>query len=168
MTAPKKTAVALLALMGAAFGSAALAERGMGGMGMGGEGRGPMLLEMFDAIDTNTDGKVTQDELAAHRAAEFAAADTNSDGALSAEELQAHMMAQMLARRSAQMIENMDDDGNGSLSVEEMGEGPMADHFARIDTDNDGAISKEEAQAASEKMGKRREGRRHMMGDDDN
>lgn len=167
MTTSRKTVVAVLALMGATLGSAALAERGMGGMG-GHEGRGPMLLEMFDAIDTNTDGKVTQDELAAHRAAEFAAADTNSDGALSAEELQAHMMAQMLARRSAQMIENMDDDGNGSLSVEEMGEGPMAGNFARIDTDNDGAISKEEAQAVAEKMGKRREGRRHMMGDDDN
>jgi Ca2+-binding EF-hand superfamily protein len=164
MTAPKKTAVAVLALMGAVLGSAAFAERGMGGMG--GEGRGPMMLEMFDAIDTNTDGKITQDELAAHRAAEFAAADTNSDGALSAEELQAHMMAQMAARRSARMIENMDDDGNGTLSAEEMGEGPMAEHFARIDTDNDGAISKEEAEAVAERMGKRREGRGH--GHDDN
>ena len=170
MTASKKTAVAVLALMGAAFGSAALAERGMGGMGgMGGpEGRGAMLIEMFDTIDADKDGKVTQDELAAHRAAEFAAADTNSDGALSAEELQAKMMAEMLARQSARMIENMDNDGNGSLSVEEMGEGPMAGNFARIDSDNDGAISKEEAQAAAEKVGKRREGRGHMMGNDDN
>ncbi|WP_240790297.1 EF-hand domain-containing protein [Rhodobacter sp. SY28-1] len=167
MTASKKTAVAVLALMGAALGSAALAERGMGGMG-GHDGRGPMMLEMFDTIDADKDGKITQDELAAHRAAEFAAADTNGDGALSAEELQAKMLAEMLARRSAQMIENMDDDGNGSLSVEEMGEGPMAEHFARIDTDNDGAISKEEAQAVAERMGKRREGRRHMMGHDDN
>jgi Ca2+-binding EF-hand superfamily protein len=167
MTAPKKTAVAILALMGAVLGSAAFAERGMGGMG-GHEGRGAMMLEMFDAIDADKDGKVTQEELAAHRAAEFAAADTNSDGALSAEELQAHMMTQMMARRSAQMIENMDDDGNGSLSVDEMGEGPMAGNFARIDTDNDGAISKEEAEAAAEKVGKRREGRRHMMGDHDN
>jgi Ca2+-binding EF-hand superfamily protein len=169
MSAPKKTALVALAVMGALLGTAALAERGgmgMGGMGMGGEGRGPMLLEMFDAIDTNTDGKVTQEELAAHRAAEFAAADTNSDGALSAEELQAHMLAQMLARHSARMIDNMDDDGNGSLSVEEMGEGPMAGNFARIDTDNDGAISKEEAQAIAERMGKRREGRGH--GHDDN
>jgi Ca2+-binding EF-hand superfamily protein len=165
MTAPKKTAVAVLALMGVALGSAAFAERGMGGMG-GHEGRGAMMLEMFDTIDADQDGKVTQDELAAHRAAEFAAADTNGDGALSAEELQAHMMEQMMARRSAQMIDNMDADGNGSLSVEEMGEGPMAGNFARIDTDNDGAISKEEAEAVSERMGKRREGRGH--GHDDN
>jgi Ca2+-binding EF-hand superfamily protein len=168
MTAPKMTAVAVLALMGAAFGTAALADRGMG-MGMGGgEGRGAMMLDQFDAIDADKDGKVTQEELAAHRAAEFAAADTNADGALSAEELSAHMLAQMLAQRSARMIENMDADGNGSLSAEEMGEGPMAGNFARIDTDNDGAISKTEAEAVAEKMGKRREGRHHMKGDGDN
>ena len=166
MTAPKKTAVAVLALLGAVLGSAALADRGMG-MGMGGgEGRGAMLLDQFDAIDADKDGKVTQEELAAHRAAEFKAADTNADGALSAEELSAHMMAQMLARHSARMIENMDNDGNGSLSAEEMGEGPMAGKFARIDTDNDGAISKAEAEALAEHMGKRGEGRRH--GHDDN
>ena len=169
MTASKKTAVAVLALMGVALGSAVMAERGMGGMGgMGGEGRGAMMIEMFDTIDADKDGKVTQDEMAAHRAAEFAAADTNSDGALSAEELQAKMMSEMMARHSARMIENMDNDGNGSLSADEMGKGPMADHFARIDTDNDGAISKEEVQAAAEKGGKRHEGRRHMMGNDDN
>lgn len=167
MTASKKTTVAMLALMGAAFGSAAFAERGMGGMGSP-EGRGVMLMEQFDAIDANKDGKVTQDELAAHRAAEFAAADTNGDGALSAEELQAKMMAEIVARHSARMIENMDDDGNGSLSADEMGEGPMAGNFARIDTDNDGAISKDEAQAAAERVGKRREGRRHMKDDQDN
>jgi hypothetical protein len=149
MSAPKKTALVTLAVMGALMGTAALAERG--GMGMGGEGRGAMLLQMFDTIDANKDGKVTQEELAAHRAAEFAAADTNSDGALSAEELQAHMLAEMLARHSARMIENMDDDGNGSLS---------------IDTDNDGAISKEEAEALAERMGKHRDGRGH--GHDDN
>ena len=166
MTASKKTMVAMLALMGAAFGSAAMADRGMG-MGMGGgEGRGAMMLDQFDTFDADKDGKITQEELAAHRTAEFAAADTNSDGSLSAEELQAHMLAQMLARQSARMIDNLDNDGNGSLSAEEMGEGPMAANFARIDTDNDGAISKAEAEAVAERMGKRGEGRHH--GHDDN
>lgn len=169
MTAPKKTMVAVLALMGATFATAALADRGMG-MGMGGMGdgggRGEMMLDQFDAIDADKSGTITQEELAAYRAAEFAAADTNKDGALSAEELQARMLAQMLARQSARMIENMDNDGNGSLSVEEMGEGPIAGNFARIDADNDGAISKAEAEAVAERMGKRGEGRRH--GNDDN
>jgi Ca2+-binding EF-hand superfamily protein len=170
MTAPKKTAVAVLALMGAVLASAALADRGMGGMGeMGGrEGRGAMLLDQFDAIDADKDGKITQAELAAHRAAEFAATDTNGDGSLSADELSARMLAEMLARHSARMIENMDDDGNGVLSEAEMGEGPMAGNFARIDTDNDGAISKAEAQAMAEHVGKRHDRRGHMMDDDNN
>jgi EF hand len=167
MTAVRTTAVGVLALLGAALGSAAMADRGMMGMG-GGEGRGAMMLDQFDAIDADKDGKITQDEIAAHRAAEFAAADTNADGALSADELQAQMLARMLARHSARMIENMDDDGNGALSLAEMDAGPMADRFARIDSDNDGAISKAEAEAMVEKMGKRREGRRHMMGEHDN
>jgi Ca2+-binding EF-hand superfamily protein len=170
MTAPKKTVVAVLVLMGAALGSAALADRGMGGMGgMGGPGGpGAMLMENFDAIDTNKDGKITQDEIAAHRAAEFAAADTNGDGQLDAEELAAQMLKQMLARQAARMIENLDDDGNGALSTAEMREGPMSRNFARIDTDNDGAISKEEAQAAFAKVGKRKDGRRQMKGNFDN
>jgi hypothetical protein len=160
MTASKKTAVAVLALLGVALGTTAFAERGMGG----GEGRGAMMLDQFDAIDADKDGKITQEEIAAHRAAEFAAADTNADGALSAEELQAHMLQQMMSRQSARMINNLDDDGDGSLSVEEMGEGPVADHFARIDTDNDGAISKEEAEELAMHMGERGKHRRGMMG----
>lgn len=167
MKAAQKTTVFLLALAGAVAGSAALADRGAGGMG-GPGGHGAMMLEMFDAIDADKDGKITQEEIAAHRAAEFAAADTNGDGQLGAEELQAKMLKQMIAERATQMIENMDDDGNGSLSAEEMREGPLARSFARIDTDNDGLVSREEAQAAAEKVGKRREGRRHMMGSGDN
>ncbi len=161
MSAPKKTIVVALALAGAVLGGVALAQDAAPDMpppGGPGEGRGAMLTELFDTIDANKDGKVTQDELAAHRKAEFTATDTNGDGALSAEELQARMLAQMLARQSARMIDNMDDDGNGTLSEAEMGEGPVAQNFARIDTDNDGAISKEEAQAVVERHGKRGHG----------
>ena len=38
-----------------------------------------------------------------------------------------------------------DDNGDGSLSADEMGEGPLEERFAVIDTDNDGAISQAEA-----------------------
>ena len=164
MSAPKKTAVATLALMGALMGGIALAQDDApdmpppGGPGGPGEGRGAMLAEMFDTIDANKDGKVTQEELAAHRKAEFTATDTNGDGALSSEELQARMLAQMLARQSARMIDNMDDDGNCTLSEAEMDEGPVARNLARIDTDNDGAISKEEAAAMMQHHKKRGHG----------
>lgn len=167
MSAPKKTAIVALAVMGALMGTAALAEKGgmgMGGemgMGMGGEGRGAMLNRMFDTIDADSDGKVTLAELQAHRKAEFAAADTNGDGALSPEELSAHQLARMqerMAERTQAMLDNMDNDGNGSLSEDEMGEGPGERNFARLDTDNDGAISKAEAEEAMQHRRKRGHG----------
>ena len=164
-----KSSVAAVALLGAVIATVAYAEKGHGnGMGGGMGGGGNMLLEMFDAIDTDSDGKLSMDELAAHRLAEFTAADTNSDGALDAAEMEAHhaaKMAAMMAEHAARMIENKDNDGNGTLSAEEFGEGPGEEHFARIDADNDGMISKEEAVAAMQ----HRKTRGHgwgTMGDD--
>lgn len=163
MSAGFKSSVAALALLGTVVASIAYAEKGQGGM----------LLEMFDAIDTDKDGKLGLAELAAHRAAEFTAADTNSDGALDAGEMAAHhqaRIAEMMADHAARMIENRDNDGNGSLSADEFGEGPAQEHFARIDTDNDGAISKQEAEAVIQHRKKRGHswgmmGDGHGMGD---
>ncbi|MBN8633241.1 MAG: EF-hand domain-containing protein [Rhodobacterales bacterium] len=169
MSAPKKSAVVAVAVFGALLGTAALAERG--GMGMGGpgegEGRGRMLIELFDTVDADKDGKVTFAELEAHRKAEFAASDTNGDGALSAEELSARALARFqekLAERTQAMLDNMDNDGSGSLSEDEIGQGPGMRNFARIDTDNDGAITKAEAEGAM-KHGKKRQ---HGWGMGDN
>ena len=70
MSAPKKSAIAALAVIGALTGAAALAEKGgmgMGGMDGPGEGRGAMLTEMFDTIDADKDGKLSYAELEAHR-----------------------------------------------------------------------------------------------------
>ena len=100
-------------------------------------------------------------ETEAHRQAEFTAADTNGDGALSAEELTAHQaarMQEMMAQRAQMMLDTMDNDGNGSLSIEEMGQGPVQRHFARIDADNDGAITKAEAEGAMQHRKKRGHG----------
>ncbi len=166
MTGPMKSTVAVLALMGAAFASGALAQEGPRGPG----DRGAMLLEMFDGIDTDADGKLTEAELEAHRAAMFTAADANSDGMLNAEEVSAQHLARFtesLADRTAKMIENRDNNGDGSLSLDEVEEGPGQRHFARLDSDNDGAISKAEAEAAMENMGKRKH-RKGMMGGSDN
>jgi Ca2+-binding EF-hand superfamily protein len=149
MTSRFHTSVAIAALLAATLTSAAFAQNGPGGPG----GQGEMLLEMFDTIDADKDGKVTKDEMDAHRAAEFAAADTNSDGVLSAEELtQKHLarMAETVAERTARMIENLDDNADGSLSAEEMDPRMQDRRFSRMDQDNDGAISKAEVEAAME------------------
>lgn len=169
MTAWKKTSVALLALVGAVAGSAALAQMGPG---LGGPGRGEMLLEMFDGLDADQDGKLSPAELAAHREAMFTAADANNDGLLSKDELAAHqtaMMAERMALRTERMLERRDVNGDGNLSLEEMGKGPAEAAFSRMDTDGDGMLSKDEAQAAGERFGEHRKHRRHgPMGDDNN
>lgn len=167
MSAPNKSAIAALAVIGALMGSAALAEKGGMGMGGRGEGRGAMLTEMFDTIDADKDGKLSYAELEVHRKAEFDAADTNKDGALSADELSARALARFqekLAERTQGMLDNMDNDGNGSLSEDEMGEGPGMRNFARIDADNDGFVTKEEIQAGMQHHKKRGHGMGMGMG----
>ena len=165
MTARLSSAAAALALLGATLvGSVAVAEQGKHG------NRGAMLFELFDSLDSDADGLVTQAELDAHRAAMFTAADTNSDGALDAEELAARQLARFndrLADRTARMIEARDANGDGLLQPEEMADGPSGRMLARIDTDNDGAISLAEAEAAVGYMQKQRKHRGGWMGMED-
>ena len=161
MSAPKKSAIAAIAVTGALMGSAVLAQKGEMGMGGPGEGRGAMLTEMFDTMDADKDGKLTYAEMEAHRKAEFAAADTNGDGVLSPEELSARALARFqekLGERTQGMLDTMDNDGNGSLSEAEMGEGPGMRNFARIDADNDGFVTKDEIQAGMKHHKKRGHG----------
>ncbi len=164
MSAPTKTTVVALALIGAAFATAALADMGPGR----GPGQGAMLLEMFDGLDSDGDGKISPAELAAHREAMFTAADTNGDGLLDRDEIVAHqtaMMAERMGQRAEMMLERRDVSGDGMLSLEEMGKGPAEMGFARLDTDGDGLISKEELEAAGQRFGEMRKKRKHgMMG----
>lgn len=145
--------------LGLSVAGAAFAERGPQG--------GGFSLQLFDVIDADKDGKVTQAEIDAHRAARVTAADANGDGLMSADELSAMHLAELTERAKAQaaeMISRLDSDKDGLLSAAEMATraGPEK-IFDRIDADSDGAISREEATAAVEKMAKWREdgGRRH-------
>ena len=167
-----KTAAALLALAGGLFASAALAEMGPGGMGAPGGpgGRGAMFIEEFDTIDADKDGKITAAEIAAYRQARFTAADTDANGSLNAEELTAFHVAQMaekMAERTVKMLQWMDTNGDGGLSVDEMPEGGSPRQLARLDADGDGVISKAEAEAAVERMGDRTRKHRKGMDHDD-
>ncbi len=92
----------------------------------------PRLAERFDAIDTNKDGQLTQDEMKAHRA-------TSSD--------------KDRAQNAEEVFKRLDADNSGGVSKAEAAQRPrLAKHFDAIDANKDGQITREEAKAAHEKM----------------
>ena len=150
---------AILASSLVATAGVALAHGKKGGM----RGMGPMMLQ-FEDVDSNGDGKLTQEEMDSHAKARFDAADTDGNGKLSSEEMTAAARKRQEERRAlmiARMVERMDADDDGELSFDEMpGQKTRAGRlFARMDSDGDGAISKAEMEAAREKFGERRRSR---------
>jgi len=122
----------------------------------GARGQGPRFD--FEMLDANSDGKVTQEEMTEHRAAEFDARDTDSDGFLSKEELiQAALerAKQGMEQRVERMLENRDADKDGKVSLAELtDETRGAKMFERLDKDGDGAISAEEMETMKKRFGR--------------
>ena len=81
--------------------------------------------------------------------ARFANTDTDGDGFLSVTELEA-AGSERAKKRAARMIERLDADQDGKLSLAEMKQTRRdpARLFERLDTDNSGGISEEEFQEA--------------------
>lgn len=148
----------ILATAGALAATTAMAKPGCGGMG---------AKMSFETLDADGNGEVTKAEMEAHKAARFSASDSNSDGKLSAEELVAQAQKHA-AKRVEKMISHLDSDGDGMLSAEEMANrgGRHGDMFKRIDQDGNGSISKDEFEQAREhRGGKRRSGHGGPAGD---
>ena len=109
-------------------------------------------IEHFDKTDANHDGRLTQDEIqAAHRdrgAKHFAEKDANKDGKLSRSEV-AKMPDEMFAR--------LDLNKDGSLTPDELAKRGerfqqfAQKHFQHADANGDGAISKDEVLAETDK-----------------
>jgi Ca2+-binding EF-hand superfamily protein len=131
---------------------------------------------LFSKVDTNTDGKVTVDELAAlntsstdsskKAAAIVSAADTDGDNALTEEELYSFMSQltsgglsgnnnAQLANAREDLMTAADADGSGSLSYDEfasMKPSEVSDSqsqalFKSADTNSDGSLSSDEVSA---------------------
>jgi len=143
------------------------------------QGKQPTSSEMATNIisqeDTDDDGMISASE-SALKSDQFNAIDSDSDGLLTSEELQAHfeaisadMSSQMApppppgpppAQGSAEdmaasILEQDDTDGDGVISVDEA----QCDSsvFKEIDTDGDGYLTTEELQTNFEKMEAERE-----------
>ncbi len=154
----KKIGLGMMALAVALMGSAVIAgDKGtkqkppMGGpMGM--------MAPTFDftAADADKDGKVTQAEFTAYRAAQVGAIDADHDGKLSVAELAAMHVKDDPTHANdiaTKMVADRDIDGDGKLSVGELVSMPMPpDEFALADTNKDGVIDQAEATAAMAAM----------------
>jgi len=131
--------------------------------------RGPHLPE-FSQLDANGDGAVTMDEVTAVGAAKFAENDTNGDGFLDASELLAAMQANgpqngdanrpapdgsRQGRGFGQMLQRLDTDQDGQISKAEA-VGPVVAQFDKTDTDGNGFLSQDELKAAQAARGDKR------------
>ena len=121
--------------------------------------RGMKMLGMsdFEDFDINNDGKVSKEEIRERREIAVQSMDLNGDEKLSADELmQQHTKrAQLSVNR---MIKKLDSNGDGSLSFAELENGQrvgtLRKLFDRLDKDDDGYISKEEALRVKKNMRK--------------
>lgn len=133
-----------------------------GGAFAAGNGSGPgkhRPQHSFEELDANGDGKITQDEMAAHMQARFAERDANGDGQLSEDELRSFMQDKAnkkIEKRISHMMKRHDANDDGQLAMEEMKDGRMGKMMKRADADGDGSISKEEFEAMKEMRGKHR------------
>lgn len=115
----------------------------------------------FDAVDTNHDGYIEENEIAAAQqkefqqlqnvqqqkiSAEFTRLDTNHDGKLSTAEFVAG--APPVKTRSPQeIIQQMDKHNLGKVSFADYSAGPLAT-FNKLDANHDGTVTTQEIQAA--------------------
>ena len=137
------TAIAVAAALGGtALAGASYAGHRGGGHGMGFIGKGQLAvsaMEMFDSIDADGDGKLTQAEVDRLRNDRHAAHDADGDGNLSLEEFAGlwHETTRPLTVRAFQIL---DTDGDAVVTRAEY-DRPLAGIVERLDRDGDGGLS---------------------------
>ncbi len=135
------TAIAVAAALGGTA-LAGVTYAGHRGHGMGFLDKGQLgvsAMEMFDAIDANGDGKLTQAEIDKALDDRHAAHDADGDGNLSLEEFAGlwHETTRPLTVRAFQML---DTDGDAIVTRAEF-DRPLAGIVERLDRDRDGGLS---------------------------
>ena len=112
--------------------------------------------DWFTRLDTNHDGAISREEMAAandqRTAKMFDQLDTNHDGLITQEEIRAAADARRaeMKEKAAARFKAADKNGDGFLSKDEATAMPMlARHFDALDTNKDGMLSPEEIEAAA-------------------
>jgi Ca2+-binding EF-hand superfamily protein len=119
----------------------------------------------FSTMDTNHDGNISRDELAAQQQRDLAQArarieqqlrdafkrlDTNKDGALSLPEFLASTPAIKTNETPDQVLRLLDSNHDGKVSPEEL-RAPELAKFNKVDANHDGIVTPEEMKAAGGK-----------------
>ncbi len=139
-------------------------QRGPGGPGGPGQrgprgpgGPGPNFVERIMGLDQDGDGKVTKEELPEGMQRMLERADTNVDGAIDRDE--AEKMTERFAGgrapggdNPAERIMGFDQNDDGKVTADEMPDWMRDRMLERADTNGDGAIDREEAEAMAERM----------------
>lgn len=109
--------------------------------------------EYFKQSDTNKDGALSKEEMAASRMQRLSGSDTNKDGFISADELAAHRAAMESTRKDkhfAGFAGRFDANKDGKVALEEI-EGFESPFFKKADANGDGKLTMEEMKAAKAK-----------------
>lgn len=130
----KSVALATLS-MAFLIGGAQANERGPHGKG----------ASVFEQLDSDGDGQISQSEFDQSHAKRFARWDRDGDGSVTIEE--AH-------RRVARRFERIDGNSDGTIEESEF-QAHGQERFSRMDSDGDGQVSRGEFDEALTKMRKR-------------
>ncbi len=142
-----KTKTLTAIVIAAALGGTALAGTSHAGHRDGGHGMGFLdkgqfavsAMEMFDAVDADGDGKLTQAEIDKARNDRHAAHDANGDGNLSLEEF-GGLWRETTRPLTVRAFQTLDTDGDAIITRAEF-DRPLAGIVERLDRDGDGSLS---------------------------
>lgn len=137
------TAIAIAAALGGtALAGASYAGHRGGGDGMGFLDKGQLAvsaMEVFDTVDADGDGKITQAEIDKLRNDRHAAHDANGDGNLSLEEF-AGLWHETTRPLTVRVFQTLDTDGDAVVTRAEY-DRPLAGIVEQLDRDRDGSLS---------------------------
>ena len=105
----------------------------------GEHGGSEMFQVLFTEVDADGDGSVTQAEIDTYRATKVGEADTSGDGALSIDEFDT-LYRELTRSRMVDAFQNLDVNGDGVISTDEL-DARFGNIVDRMDRDGNGALT---------------------------